>query len=278
MSPLPRYSWPVKPFDRMHPVRGYFDDPRVAGSTRAFHFGVDVCARDGTAVYAVESGTVHLEGGRSLSVVGDAVRRTFGYWHVVPAVAHRQYVRRHQLLGRIDKGWGHVHFAESVDRVYLNPLRPDALSPWTDSSSPRIVAIELRRGGKLLPVAEVSGAVDVVVEAWDRPPLAPPPPWEGAIVTPALLRWRVLRGAKVVRPWHTPIDFRKGLQPARRFASVYAPGTRQNHPGKPGRYRFFLAKSWSTRTLPNGVYRLEVAAADVSGNRAHAVLPFELGN
>ena len=278
MPALPRYSWPVKPFDRMHPVRAYFDDPRISGGTRAFHFGIDVCARDGTAVYAIESGTVHIEGGRSLSVVGDVVPRTFGYWHVVPAVADRQYVRRHQLLGRIDAGWGHVHLAESANRVYLNPLRPGALSPWVDSSSPRIVGVELRRGGKLLPVAEISGAVDVIVEAWDRPPLQPPAPWEGAIVTPALLRWRVLDGAKVARPWHTPIDFRRGLQPASRFASVFAPGTRQNHPGKPGRYRFFLAKTWSTRTLPNGVYRLEVSAADVSGNRAHALLQFELGN
>jgi Peptidase family M23 len=268
----------VKPFDRMHPIRGYFNDPRISGSSRAFHFGIDVCAKDGTPVYAVESGTVHYEGGRSLAVVGDLVARTFGYWHVVPAVKHRQRVARGQLLGRVEATWGHVHFAETIAREYVNPVRPGALAPWRDSSSPRIVAIELLRNGKPLPVLEVSGAVDVVVEAWDRPPLAPPAPFDAAIVTPALLRWRVLRGAKVVRPWHTPIDFRNGLLPANRFASVYGPGTRQNKPGKPGRYRFFLAHTWSTRTLPNGQYMLEVAAVDMSGNRAHAKLPFEVVN
>lgn len=272
------YGWPVKPFDRMHPVRGYFNDPRISGKSRAFHFGIDVCAKDGTAVYAVEAGTVHLEGGRSLSVVSDSGGRSFGYWHVVPAVAHKQRVGERELLGHVQPTWGHVHFAESIDREYVNPLRPGALTPWLDSSSPRIVSIELVRGGRALPVLEVSGAVDVVVEAWDRPPLRPPKPWDEAIVTPALLRWRVLRGSKVVRPWHAPIDFRDGLLPRKRFASVYGTGTRQNRPGKPGRYMFVLAHTWSTTTLPNGVYRLEVVAEDLSGNRAYAQLPFELVN
>jgi hypothetical protein len=39
-----------------------------------------------------------------------------------------------------------------------------------------------------------------------------------------------------------------------------------------------LAHSWTTRTLPNGAYMLEVAATDLSGNSAHARLPFELVN
>ena len=40
------YGWPLRPFDRPHPVRGYFDDPRVEyGSgehSLAFHFGIDI--------------------------------------------------------------------------------------------------------------------------------------------------------------------------------------------------------------------------------------------
>lgn len=275
---LPPYGWPVKPFGRIHPVRGFFNDPRISGKSRAFHFGVDVSAKDGTPVYAVESGTVHLEGGRSLSVVGDVVPRTFGYWHVVPAVKHRQWVRQHQLLGHIEQSWGHVHFAESHGHKYVNPLRAGALTPWVDATSPHIVAIELSRNGKALQTAEISGPVDVIVEAWDAPPVLVPPPWNGLPVTPALIRWRVLRGTKVVRPWHAPVDFRDGLLHADRFADVYAPGTRQNHAAQPGRYRFFLAHTWSTKTLPNGVYKLEVAAADMAGNRAHAGLPFQLVN
>jgi hypothetical protein len=277
MPPLGPYGWPLRPFHRAHPVRGYFNDPRVSGSSRAFHFGIDISAADGTPVFAVEQGRVHLEGGRSLAVAG-AGGRIFGYWHVVPAVKHHQEVRRHQLLGHVEPTWGHVHFAETSRRAYRNPLRAGALTPWVDATSPRIAGIQFLRGKTVLSPLAVSGQVDVVVEAWDKPPLPIPPPWSDAIVTPALVRWRVLRGREVVRPWHAPVDFRKTLLPASLYAVVYAPGTAQNHPGKPGRYRFFVAHTWDTRRLRNGLYRLEVSVADISGNRAHAALPFTLAN
>ena len=74
------YSWPLKPFDRAHAVRGYFNDPRISGKSRAFHFGIDIAAPNGAPVYAVRTGVVHLEGKRSLSVadgplVASAFRR-----------------------------------------------------------------------------------------------------------------------------------------------------------------------------------------------------------
>ena len=261
----------------MHPVRGYFNDPRISGKAHAFHFGIDISARDGTAVYAVEAGTVHLEGGRSLSVV-DGRGRAFGYWHVVPKVRHHETVRKHQLLGRVQAPWAHVHFAESRGGSYVNPLRPGALAPWRDATSPRIAGIHVFRGKTELSPLEVKGVVDVVVEAWDLPPVRVPPPWNDLPVTPAVLRWRVLRGNKVVRAWHAPVDFRRTLLPPSLFAAVYAPGTRQNRAGKPGRYRFYVARRWGTRALPNGLYRVQVAAADISGNRAVASLPITIQN
>ncbi len=97
-------------------------------------------------------------------------------------------------------------------------------------------------------------------------------------VAPALLRWRVRKGGKVVRPWHTPVDLRTKMLDAALFAGVFAPGTRQNHPNHPGCYRFYLARSWSTGLLPNGSYRLDVQAADVTGNTASASLPFTIAN
>src|SRR5262249_44627235 len=86
------------------------------------------------------------------------------------------------------------------------------------------------------------------------------------------------QGKKVVRPWHATVDFRKTLLPASLFPMIYAPGTRQNKPPKKGVYRFFLAHTWSTDTLPNGLYRLEVSASDISGNHATAALPFTIHN
>jgi murein DD-endopeptidase MepM/ murein hydrolase activator NlpD len=57
------YGWPVKPFDQQHPVRGFFCDPRIGDQGgKSFHFGVDVSAPDGTAVFAVEPGTVRFQG------------------------------------------------------------------------------------------------------------------------------------------------------------------------------------------------------------------------
>jgi peptidase M23-like protein len=270
------YGWPLRPFDRAHPVRGTFNDPRIAGSSRSFHFGVDISAPNGTPVYAVRAGEVDLEGGRSLAVVAGDV--AFGYWHVIPAVAHRQRVAKHELLGHVEAPWLHLHFAERRIGSYRDPLRPGALSPWTDTTRPHVTRIAFSRNGRTLAPGSIAGAVDVIAEAHQMPPLAVPPPWDGLPVTPARLRWRVRHGGRTVRPWRTPVDFSQTLLPADRFRWVYAPGTRQNRPGKPGLYRFFLAHTWSTTLLPDGDYRLEVEASDLFGNRGSLVLPFTLVN
>jgi hypothetical protein len=40
------------------------------------------------------------------------------------------------------------------------------------------------------------------------------------------------------------------------FRNIYAPGTRQNHPNKPGLFRIWLARGFDTRPFPDGDYRL----------------------
>jgi murein DD-endopeptidase MepM/ murein hydrolase activator NlpD len=262
----------------MHPVRGYFNDPRIGSKSRTFHFGIDIAGRDGQPVYAVEAGTVHKDRGRSIAVLSEGGARSFAYWHIVPAVKHRQFVKQHQLVGHIEAPWLHVHFAERRLGQYRNPLRPGALGPWVDPTSPRISGISFERGGKELSPLAVNGPVDVIVDAYDLPPVRVPAPWSNLPVTPALLRWRILRGRQVVRGWHNPVDFRRTMLPASLFHVVYAPGTRQNKPNRPGRYRFFVAHTWDTRRLRNGLYRIEVSAADVHGNRAVAALPFTIAN
>jgi len=270
------YSWPLEPFDEAHPVRGYFNDPRISGRSRAFHFGIDISAPNGTAVFAVEGGTVHLEDARAISVVSG--QGEFGYWHVVPVVRHHQEVARHQLLGHVDPPWLHVHFAERREGKYRNPLRTGALAPWRDGTRPRVTGVSFSRRGTELPPAAVHGAVDVIAEAHDTPPVPVPAPWDDLPVTPARLRWRVLRGDEVVRPWHTPVDFRETLLPQAEFDRIYAPGTRQNRAGAPGGYRFYLAHTWSTTTLPDGVYRLQVEAIDLAGNTGRRTQAFAVAN
>jgi hypothetical protein len=270
------YSWPLQPFDRAHPVRAFFNDPRISGATKAFHFGVDISAPNGTPVYAVTAGQVHLEDARAISVAAGDVN--FGYWHVVPVVRHREIVARRQLLGHIEAPWLHVHFAERRAGVYRNPLRRAGLMPWTDTTRPTISSVGFLRNGHVVPPSAVTGAVDVVAEAHDTPPIAVPAPWHGLPVTPALLRWRVLRHGTVVRRWHAPVDFRTALMPQERFDTIYAPGTRQNHAGEPGVYRFYLAHTWSTGWLPNDDYAIEVEASDLAGNVAAFRLPFTLAN
>jgi len=76
------YPWPVKPFDRQHPVRGFFNDPRVQDASHAFHFGIDVSAPDGTAVYAVTPGKVFIEDKGHAVAVQAPDGRAFGYWHM----------------------------------------------------------------------------------------------------------------------------------------------------------------------------------------------------
>src|SRR5438874_12915241 len=88
------YSWPVKPFDQPHPVRGGFGDPRTVfagppsqrtlfagGGSFSFHFGVDISAPDGTAVYPVESGTVTTASKEWIQVASSS-SRSLQYWHI----------------------------------------------------------------------------------------------------------------------------------------------------------------------------------------------------
>ena len=270
------YPWPLKPFDRSHPVRGYFNDPRISGTTRAFHFGIDISAPNGTPVYAVRRGVVHLEGRRSLSVADGDLH--FGYWHVIPAVAHHERVAQHQLLGHVEAPWLHVHFAERRAGLYRDPLRPGALAPWRDATAPQVTRIVLSRQGRVLHPAAVAGAVDVIAEAHQMPPLPVPAPWDELPVTPARLRWRVRRGSRTVRPWHMPIDLAETLLPRDAYPRVYAPGTRQNRAGRPGLYRFFMARTWSTGLLADAGYLLEVEATSLNGRRGRRVLPFTIAN
>jgi hypothetical protein len=183
------YGWPVKPFDQIHPIRSNFGDPRTmfngpptaatlyhGTGVFSFHNGVDITVPDGTPVYPVRSGIVTQS--KAMKVFVSSGRGVvFQYWHIVPAVTTGERVFMDTtILGRVRRGYGHVHFAE-VDRGRLtNPLALGHLTPYDDRTTPTAGPIEFRRPGtseELLPVV-IRGRVEIDVQASDSPePKAP---------------------------------------------------------------------------------------------------------
>jgi murein DD-endopeptidase MepM/ murein hydrolase activator NlpD len=275
------YGWPLKPFHRAHPIRGGFGDPRyhlaaTGMAVGSFHFGVDIAAPDGTRVYAVEPGYVHAYAA-SLTVTSRSGRE-YGYWHVRPVVRTGRWVRLHQLVGYIRRGWGHVHFAERYRGRYLDPLRRGALTPFRDHRAPVVDSVQLlSSSGEAVDPAAVSGDVDVVAEAYDLPPVAPPAPWSGARLAPSAVWW-TLTADGAVRESEAVEDFVDGLLPNALYAYVYAPGTYQNKPNRPGRYIFWIAQPLDTTSLPDGTYELHVYASDPRGNVGSAVVQIQTAN
>ena len=254
------YRWPIKPFDRQHPVRGFFGDPRISnhGESRQFHFGVDISAPNGTPVYATITGSVYIHPlhRTTVAIVG-AGGVEFSYWHVVPAVRSGQRAIAYKTeIGRIEAPYGHVHFSERRNGRYLNPLRSGAMGPFVDDTRPRVASVRIEHAGSAL-----------VAEAYDETPLAVPRPWHELPVMPALVRWRLFDiEARSILGWRTAADFRITIPPASAFDEVWAAGTTQNHVRAPGRYRVYLSRRLSG--LRAGAYFVDVMARDTRGNVA----------
>jgi hypothetical protein len=252
------YGWPVKPFNQQHVIRGAFDDPRMGGS---FHFGVDISVPDGTAVYAVAPGTVFRYS--DALAVRQPGGREFSYWHVQATVPEHSYVQAGDQIGFVRPGFGHVHFAEFDGTTYVNPLRPGGLAPFADTTTPAVGPIEIQQTGS---------SIQATVEAYDPPPMIPPAPWQSAMWTPALIRWRLVQSGLAVVPWTVAVDS-STFHPRSAFGSVYAPGTRQNLPGRTGHFVFWLTHGLS---LVDGHYALEVQASDTRGNTGSSSLAFDV--
>ena len=280
------YGWPVKPFHRQHPVRGFFGDPRIGmtpkGMHSGFHFGIDISCPNGTPVYATLDGVVRLESFRPevVTIVGRDGRTEFEYWHIRPGVRNGERVTAYRtLVGWTQPPWEHVHFSERHDGVYLNPLRPGALGPFTDGTRPWVKQLRIGVDGSETATRPAHGTVDLVAEAYDETPIRVPGRWGGKPVTPALVRWRLVtpRG-RVVQGWRTAVDHRLVKPDDGAYSSQYARWTRQNKRGRAGRYRFVLATGWDTRKLEDGAYVVEVAAHDVSGNTGSRSFPIRVAN
>jgi murein DD-endopeptidase MepM/ murein hydrolase activator NlpD len=264
------YGWPVKPFRSPHPIRGSFGDPRfhldAEGELSAFHFGIDIVVRDGTPVYAVEPGVVvrrHLDS----VTIGRPSGRRYGYWHIRPVVRSGTHVRLHQLLGHVIPGWGHVHFAESYRGSYRNPLRKGAISPFYDHTVPTVAWVQVLTAlGVAVNDPTVSGAIDIKASVYDKPPLAPPAPWDVALLAPAEVWWTLTDSAGVVIASSVAVTFQFGLPSNGLYNWIYAAGSYQNKPHRPGQYLYWVAHGLDTTGFPNGSYTLQVGAVDTRNN------------
>lgn len=254
-------GWPVRPFHRSHLLRAGLNELRPAN----FHFGVDVLARDGTPVYAVQGGRA-----RVLSSTGPDARVRVGdfeYWHIHPLVGEGQNVRSYvDVVGTVLSGAGHVHVSELRGDRYLNPLRPGGrvLAPWRDTARPVLGRPRFLSGRR------------VVIRAFD------PVAGRGrtASRTPVLglagLAYRLYdeRGRRGRLQWAL-----RGTQhlPAGRRRAVYAPGSHPSqakcaalpHPCRPN-WVYRLAGGLAPRlnVRPRRAYRLTAYAYDWAGHRS----------
>jgi hypothetical protein len=295
------YGWPVAPFDVQHPVRGVLGDPRTVyhgpptrttlyhgSGSFSFHMGVDICAPDGTPVYAVADGAVSNLNSEKV-VVDSGGGNRFEYWHIRPAVHKGQHVTaRRTVLGRILRGAGHVHLTEISAGTVTNPLLPGHLTPYNDKTAPSVGSIRFQSSDESAPILAnfVRGRVGVIVEAYDTPSLPVRGEWRDMPVTPSRLSWRVETwNGKVVIPEAIGWDVRSTIPSNADFWKHYAHGTYQNMAvfaphfswGQPGSYLFRLA-TLDTRRLTDNVYRLVVTASDIRGNHATSAVRFSVHN
>ena len=298
------YGWPVAPFDRAHAVRANFGDPRTtfdgpptsaslmtSGGTFAFHFGVDISVPDGTPVYAVRDGVASLRGPRNVRVVSGHGFTT-EYWHIVPAIRDGQTVSAYStVLGRVMKGYEHVHFSEFRNGQPVNPLARGHMGPYADLTAPQVSTIGFRDAAsdaEVIPES-VSGKIVPVARIQDLPALTVKGIWGNLPVAPALITWHVERASnsRIVLRERIAFDVRRTMPQNDNFWRFYARGSRQNMATfrtqrawrTPGTYLYRLGqRPLDTRRLRNGIYRLVVTATDIRGNSGELAQVFIVRN
>jgi hypothetical protein len=294
------YPWPIKPFDKQHPIRANFGDPRTrflntmltdglqGPGTFAFHNGIDIAAPADTPVYPVISGKVRFIDGSAISIKTKG-RGVFQYFHLIVTVQNGQHVVAGKtILGYVMHAYDHVHLSWIRGGRVWNPLARGGIAPYGDHTVPAVDAINVRPAGSLLAFDSdtVCGVVSIVAAAHDMTPMPIPGLFDGFPVSPALVSWSLYRvGGKTYVRDADAADFRTTLPSAKTFWNVYARGSYQNAPRfsnrqyfMPGRFLYSLAHEIDTRAYPNGLYEVLVHVADMRGNASDAALQFIVAN
>jgi hypothetical protein len=252
-------GWPVRPFHRQHALRAGINELR----TGSMHSGIDIQARNGQAVYAVQGGVAKVtrQGVDTNVQVG-----RFVYFHLRPWVSTGQYVSPYStVLGQVLTPAGHVHLTDQLGKTELNPLRPGGrvVGPWHDTVAPVIGLPEFHADGR------------VNIRAYDPQSFTVHTSYWTPVLAPAALAYRVYsaRGRRVT-----------GLRWALRGTHVYPYALRHRiytrgargggwacfgyHPRCTPNWNYHLAGGLAPRLprLRPGVYRLTTYAWDWAGN------------
>jgi hypothetical protein len=230
----------------------------------SLHVAVDIQARDGARVYAVQPGVAQV-----LAPSGPDARIQVGnyiYWHINPKVTTGDSVTPFKtVLGTVMSGYGHMAFSEiGADGQYANPLRPEGtvLEPYADHAVPAIGTPSVTADGQ------------VVAPAYDPQTFIRKTTYFTPVLAPAAIAYRLYNSHGVpVTPLEWAFRGTHLLQFSQR-SLIYAPGA--HDPG----YNCFATRSvcvprWTYRvadglapplptTLDPGRYRLTIYAWDWS--------------
>jgi hypothetical protein len=265
-------GWPLRPFRRPHALRAGLNELRPSN----FHLGIDIQARDFQRVYAMQAGTAHII--KSSGIDERVQVGRYIYWHVGIRVGEGQQVHVHQLVGKVKRGFGHLHLSEvdSSDR-YLNPLRPGGrvLKPWSDHLPPVLGAPRFKRGGR------------VVIEAFDPQSFEAKTTYWTPVLAPAALAYRLSTdGGHRIGPLHFALRGSQHLPDGLRH-QVYARGAHKAT-FTCFRLRVICVPTWryvlagglapavSRGSLGPGSYRLTAFAWDWAGNISARDLDFSV--
>jgi hypothetical protein len=74
------------------------------------------------------------------------------------------------------------------------------------------------------------------------------------------------------------VDFDLSLPPNVLYGWMYAPGSYQNKPHRPGHYVYQLATGFDTASVVDGAYTLEIDASDTRNNIGTARVALVIAN
>ena len=293
------FPWPIKPFNKQHPIRANFGDPRTrflntmltdglqGPGTFLFHNGIDIAAADGTPVYPVVSGKVHYIDDSAISVrtKGHGV---FQYFHIIATVRNgEQVIAGRTILGYVMRAYDHVHLSWIRGGRVWNPLARGGIAPYRDRTVPQVRAINVRPVGVLAVVRR-----DRVWHGLDRGggrrhgadggprslcELSARPRVPDLVTREGRREHLCARCPRSRLPHHVAgrahlLERLRARQLSER-ATLLEPQFFMA-----GRFLYNLANGVDTRSYPNGLYEVTVQATDMRGNSSEAALRFKIEN